>query len=64
LTIFIVNQLFVEGVSDALRNAALDLSVNEQRIDDTAGVMDGDILKDLNIECFGIDFSWHVPRSL
>src|SRR5258708_361948 len=39
----VVNHLFVKGLRDALRDAAVDLSSHDHRVDDVAAVVDGDV---------------------
>src|SRR4029077_8307310 len=41
--VFVVDDLFVQGLRDALRDAAVDLTLDDHRIDDVAAVVDGDV---------------------
>src|SRR5438132_8197620 len=51
----VVANLLVKRLADALDHAAMDLSGGEQRIDDRPGVVDGDVVEDLDHAGVGID---------
>src|SRR5947209_9084355 len=57
LAIFVVDQFFPHGLAQPLGNAALDLSVHQQRIDDVAAVVDGNVLVDLYFTGFRVHFN-------
>src|SRR2546426_438546 len=57
LAIFVVDQFFPHGLAQPLGNAALDLSVHQQRIDDVAAVVDGNVLVDLYFTGFRVHFT-------
>ena len=59
LTVFVEAELFVEGVADALGDAALDLPFEDHGVDDDAAVVDDDVALDFDEHGFGIYFDYH-----
>src|SRR5207245_9825820 len=64
LSIRAVGQALVEGAADPLRDAALDLALQHQRVDDAAAVMNDHVLEDLEPERLGLypDVGRVAPR--
>ena len=56
LAVFIVHDLFVKSVANALGHASHDLTIHDEGVDDGATVMDRNITMDFDLEGFGIDF--------
>ena len=56
LTLLVVDQLLEERVADAVSDAAVDLSFNQQWIDDRSAVVDDDVLEESDHCGFDIDF--------
>src|SRR5712692_1099719 len=57
LAIFVVDQFFPHGLAQALGNAAVDLSVHQQRVDDVTAIVDGNVLVDLYFTGFSVHFN-------
>ena len=51
----IVGQLFVQRSADALRHAANDLALDDQRIDQRSGIAHDGVLEDFDLERVAID---------
>src|ERR1019366_6043073 len=49
LAVVVVDGLFVEGLSEALHDAAVDLSIDQQRVDDVAAIVHGHIAQNLDL---------------
>ena len=59
LALLVVDELLVERVADAVRDAAVNLSFDEQRIDDRAAIVDDEVALDLDRRRLGIDLDDH-----
>ena len=55
VAVLVVDRLLVERLRDPLRDAAVDLAVDDHRIDDLADVVDGDVAQQLNVAGLGVD---------
>src|SRR6202048_5034822 len=55
LTVFVVDHLFVERSTNALRDTAVNLTVHDHRIDDAAAIFRDHIFVDLHKTGGGID---------
>src|SRR2546425_1147315 len=55
LAVLVVGEPFVERATDTLRDAALDLALQHQRVDDASAVVHDDVLENLETERFRID---------
>src|ERR1044072_3086930 len=55
LSLFVINDLFVKRLADRLHNAAVHLTVYEQRVDNFAAIIDRDVLHDFRIASVLID---------
>ena len=53
---FVINHLFIERVGDALGDAAMDLTLDDHRVDQTAGVFDDHEPLDRDLAGRKIDF--------
>jgi hypothetical protein len=53
--VLVVGDLLVAGLADALRDAAVDLSLDERRGDPLAAVVDGDVALDVEFARVGVD---------
>src|SRR5450759_4208699 len=51
----VVYDLFVEGLRNALCNAAMDLAVDDHRVDDVAAVVDRNVALEIDMASLGID---------
>src|SRR5436853_3248750 len=56
--VLIVDRLLVQGLADALCNAALDLSFDDDVIDDAADVVATDEARELDLSGLGIDLDF------
>src|SRR5205807_4228294 len=54
--VLIVDRLLIQGLADALRDAALDLSFDDHVIDDAADVVATDEARELDLSGLGIEF--------
>src|SRR5262245_22438005 len=59
LAVVIEHELLVEGIADALRHAAVNLTGKDQRIDDRAAVMHHDVFEDVKRKGLRIDLDDH-----
>src|SRR5438309_566684 len=55
LTLLVIGELFVQRSTDALRHAADDLAVDNQRIEQRARVRQDGVVEDANLERVAID---------
>ena len=55
LAVVVVDRFFDHRLADALRQAAVDLSFDDQRVDQIAGIVDGDQLQQLRLAGLAID---------
>src|SRR5712691_1916015 len=56
--VLIVDRLLVQGLADALRNAALDLSFDDHVIDDPADVVAADDAREPDLAGLGVDLDF------
>ncbi len=54
MAVVVVDGLFVKGLAETLHDAAMDLPVHQQRVDDVAAIVHGHVAQDLD---------WPVSRS-
>ena len=59
LPVFVVGEPFVKRVADALRHAAVNLPVENERIDDLAAIMRDQIFLDVDLHRLGIHLHDH-----
>ena len=59
LAVFVEDELLVEGIADALGDAALDLALEDHGVDDAAAVVDDDVALDLDLHGLGVDLDDH-----
>ena len=59
LPVVVEHELLVEGIADALRDAAVDLAGEDQRIDDGAAIVHDDVFEHLEREGLRIDLDDH-----
>ena len=59
----VVDRLLVQRLGDALRDAAVDLPLDDLRVDDRAAVVDGDVLHDLGRAGLGVDLDHADVRA-
>ena len=52
----VVDDFFVQRLSDRLHNAAVNLAVDQHRIDHFAAIVDRDIFEELDVAGLFIDF--------
>src|ERR1700686_4632869 len=55
LTFVVIGKALVERAAYPLRDSALDLPLDHQRVDDTPAVVDHDVLEHLEAERLGVD---------
>src|SRR5215472_3347663 len=55
LSILIVEDFFIEGAADSLRDASLDLSINYDRIEDGAAILDYHVAKNRHFASLDVD---------
>src|SRR5690349_6129019 len=56
LTGFVITHPFEHGVADAMGNAAVNLTLDDHRIDQPAGILDGDVADNAHASGFDVDF--------
>ena len=56
MAVVIVDSLLVERLAEALHDAAVHLAIDQQRIDDDAAIVHGDVALDLDLAGIAIDF--------
>ena len=55
LALLVINDVFQQGLANALRNAAMELTVHQHRIDDGAEIVDCRVLHHLRVARDGVD---------
>lgn len=63
LALGIVDGFFEKNLSDGLDDAAVNLAIDEERIDDVAAVVDGDIFEELDFAGIAVDFDLADVRA-
>ena len=63
LPVFVVGEPLVKRIANALRHAAMDLPIEDQRIDDLAAIVHNEIFLDVDLQRFGIDLHDHGVDS-
>src|ERR1039457_4490591 len=63
LAVVVVDGLFVEGLSEALHDAAVDLSIDQQRVDDVAAIVYGHIAQNLDLAGIAIHLRHYDVRA-
>ena len=59
LAVVVKDKLLVKGVADALRHAALNLALQNHRVDHPPAVVHDDVALDLHLHRFGVHFDDH-----
>src|SRR5688572_27472539 len=63
LPVFVVGEPLVKRIADALRDAAVDLPIEDEWVDDPATIVHDEIFLDVDLHGFGIDFYDHRVDS-
>ena len=56
LALLVVNHFFIQRLTDRLHDAAVNLSVDQHRVDHLAAIIDRDVTQKLDVAGFAIDF--------
>ena len=63
LTVVVVVRAFVERLGNPLRDAAMELTVDDQRVDDVADIVDRDVSDRLDLTRIAIDLDHADVRA-
>ena len=61
--VVVVDDLFEQRLRDALRDAAVDLALDDHRVDDVAAVVDRDVLLQIDAAGLGVDLDHRDVRA-
>ena len=64
LTILIIDGHFRHSLANALRNTAIDLTMNDERIEHFAAIIDGDVIHHVDFAEIRINFDFDHMRAI
>src|SRR4051794_29556841 len=59
----VVHRLFPKSLAESLRDTAVDLAIDDQRVDDAPAIVDAKVALDFDLAGFAIDFGDHDVRT-
>src|SRR5947209_5086881 len=59
LSLFVVDHLLEKRHAQAVRHSSQNLTFSQFGVQESTGVMDGDIIKESDLRCFGVNSNFH-----